>query len=237
MQCGRPGFDPWVGKIPWRRKRQPTPVFWPGEFCGLYSPWGSKESDMSEWPSLSLCSFYLLIHYLPHMIVLKVKWFFPFYWNHFGEKHFFFNYKSGILFESIIYIHFNRGNIQSDLFFKFYIRVWEKAMAPHFTTLAWKIPWMEEPDRLQSMGLLSWIQLSDFTFTFHFHALKKEMATHSSVLAWRMPGTQEPGGLPSMGSHRVKHNWNDLAAAATYQSLQFAKTILYSAKNKLCCWD
>ena len=57
-------------------------------------------------------------------------------------------------------------------------------------------------------------QLSDFTFTFHFHALEKEMATHSSVLAWRIPGTEKPGGLPSMGSHRVGHDWSDLAAAA-----------------------
>ena len=55
--------------------------------------------------------------------------------------------------------------------------------------------------------------LSDFTFTFHFHALEKEMATHSSVLAWRIPGMAEPGGLPSMGSHRVGHDWSDLAAA------------------------
>ena len=44
---GRPGFDPWVGKIPWRRERLPTPVFWPGEFHGL-SPWGGKESDTTE---------------------------------------------------------------------------------------------------------------------------------------------------------------------------------------------
>ena len=56
-------------------------------------------------------------------------------------------------------------------------------------------------------------QLSDFTFTFHFHALEKAMATHSSVLAGRIPGTREPGGLPSMGSHRVGHDWSDLAAA------------------------
>ena len=56
--------------------------------------------------------------------------------------------------------------------------------------------------------------LSNFTFTFHFHALEKEMATHSNVLAWRIPGTGEPGGLPSMGSHRVGHDWSDLAAAA-----------------------
>ena len=57
-------------------------------------------------------------------------------------------------------------------------------------------------------------QLSDFTFTFHFHALEKEMATLSSVLAWRIPGMVEPGGLPSMGSHRVGHDWSDLAVAA-----------------------
>ena len=59
----------------------------------------------------------------------------------------------------------------------------EKAMAPHSSTLAWKIPWMEEPSGLQSMVSLSRERLSDFPFTFHFHALEKEMATHSSVLA------------------------------------------------------
>ena len=57
-------------------------------------------------------------------------------------------------------------------------------------------------------------RLSDFPFTFHFHALEKEMATHSSVLAWRTPGMEEPGGLPSTGSHRVRHDLSDLAAAA-----------------------
>ena len=55
---------------------------------------------------------------------------------------------------------------------------------------------------------------SNFTFTFHFSALEKEMATHSSTLAWRIPGTGEPGGLPSMGSHRVRHDRSNLAAAA-----------------------
>ena len=76
----------------------------------------------------------------------------------------------------------------------------EKAMAPHSSTPAWKIPWMEEPGRLQSMGSLRvGHNLGDFTFTFHFHALEKEMATHSSVLAWRLLGTGEPSGLPSMG--------------------------------------
>ena len=87
------------------------------------------------------------------------------------------------------------------------LQIVEKAMAPHSSTLAWKIPWTEEPGRLSR----TW--LSDFTFTFHFHALETEMATHSSVLAWRIPGMGEPGGLPSMGSHRVGHDWSDLAAA------------------------
>ena len=69
-------------------------------------------------------------------------------------------------------------------------------MAPHSSTLAWKIPWM--------VGVAkSRIRLSDFPFTFHFHALEKAVATHSSVLAWRIPGTGEPGGLLSMGSHRA----------------------------------
>jgi len=65
--------------------------------------------------------------------------------------------------------------------------------------------------------------LSDFTFTFHFHALEKEMATHSSVLAWRIPGTGEPGGLPSMGSHRVRHDWSDLAALAAAELEKIGK--------------
>ena len=54
---------------------------------------------------------------------------------------------------------------------------------------------------------------------FQASILEKEMATHSSVLAWRIPGMGEPGGLPSMGSHRVRHDWGDLAeAAAAYWS-------------------
>ena len=79
-------------------------------------------------------------------------------------------------------------------------------MATHSSTLAWKISWMEEPGRLQSMGSLSRKRLSNFTFTSHFHALEKEMATHSSVLAWRIPWVGEPGGLPSLGSRRIGHD-------------------------------
>ena len=58
LQCRRPGFNPWDGKIPWRREQLPTPVFLPGEFHGqgslvVYSPWGRKESDKTECLSLS----------------------------------------------------------------------------------------------------------------------------------------------------------------------------------------
>ena len=79
-------------------------------------------------------------------------------------------------------------------------------MATYSSTLAWKIPWTQEPGRLQSMELLSQTQLRKFTFAFHFHALEKEMATHSRVLAWRIPWTQEPGRLQSMGSLRGRHD-------------------------------
>ena len=87
--------------------------------------------------------------------------------------------------------------------------------------------------------------LSDFPFTFHFHALEREMAAHSSVLAWRIPGTGEPGGLPSMGSHRVGHDWSDLAAAAgellvvDWLLVLTCRDLLCDNHNvtpKVCCW-
>ena len=87
-----------------------------------------------------------------------------------------------------------------------FICLCQKAIAPHSSTLAWKIPWTEEPGRLQSMGSLELDTTERLHFHFHFPALEKNMASHSSVLAWRIPGTGEPGGLPSMGSHRVGHD-------------------------------
>ena len=77
-------------------------------------------------------------------------------------------------------------------------------------------------------------RLSDFTFTFHFHALEKEMATHSSVLAWRIPGTGEPDGLLSMGSHRVGHDWSNLAAVATAACSENACVGKGAGGNELC---
>ena len=113
----------------------------------------------------------------------------------------------------------------------------EKAMAPYSSTLAWKIPWMEEPWWAAVHGVAkSQTWLSAFTFTFQFHASEKEMATHSSVLAWRIPGTAEPGGLPSMGSHRVGHEWSDLAAAAIhYLTKSFFKMYLKLLSLHIYC--
>ena len=73
----------------------------------------------------------------------------------------------------------------------------DKAMAHHSSTLAWKISWMEEPGRLQSMGVTEGqTRLRDFTLTFHFHALEKEMAPHSSTLAWKIPWRNLEGCSP-----------------------------------------
>ena len=95
----------------------------------------------------------------------------------------------------------------------------EKAMATHSSTLAWKIPWVEEPGGLQSVGLWrvghDWeTSLSLFTF---MHWRRKWQPTR--VLSWRIPGTGEPGGLPYIGSHRVRHNWSNLVVAAAAAGL------------------
>ena len=98
----------------------------------------------------------------------------------------------------------------------------EKAMAPHSSTLAWKIPWTQEPGGLQSMGLLRVV-----TFPFPFHALEKEMATHSSVLAWRIPGTVEPG---LWGRTELDTTEATLVAAAAAAAA--AAACLYSGSEK-----
>ena len=77
-------------------------------------------------------------------------------------------------------------------------------------------------------------RLSDFTFTFHFHALEKEMATHSSVLVCRIPGKEGPRGLPFMGSHRVGHDWSDLAAHQTVRFLMLQTLVRFD--HLLKCW-
>ena len=94
----------------------------------------------------------------------------------------------------------------------------EKEMATVSSTLAWKMPWTEDPGRIQSMG--SQIVRHDWATSLHsvhsLHSLhtlslEKGMATHSSILAWRSPWTEEPGGSWSTGSQRVGHDWSDWA--------------------------
>ena len=94
----------------------------------------------------------------------------------------------------------------------------EKAMAPHSSTLAWKIPWMEEPGGLQAMGSLgvgrNWAtSFSLFTF---MHWRRKWQPT-PVFLSGESQGWGEPGELPSMGSHRVGHDWSNLVAAYMYR--------------------
>ena len=92
------------------------------------------------------------------------------------------------------------------------IKLTEKAMAPHSSTLAWKIPWVEEPGRLQSMESLrvglDWVtSLSLFIF---LHWRRKWQPT-PVFFPGESQGRRSLGGLPSMGSHRVGHDWSDLA--------------------------
>ena len=107
------------------------------------------------------------------------------------------------------------------LFVSFYWFHWRRQWHPTPVLLPRKSHVQRRLVGCSPWGCQSRTRLSDFTFTFHFHALEKEAAGHSSVLAWRIPGTGEPRGLPSMGSHRVGHDWSDLAAAAAAALVSF----------------
>ena len=111
------------------------------------------------------------------------------------------------------------------------VNILEKAMAPHSSSLAWKIPWMEEPGRLQSMGSPrvrhNWVtSLSLFTF---MHWRRKWQPT-PVFLPGESQGWGSLVGCLSMGSHRVGHDWSDLAAAAAseYPNKQVTSQIV--------CW-
>ena len=196
LQCRRPGFDPWVRKIPWRKKWQSTPVLLPGKSHGQrslvgYSPWCRKESDTTELLHFHL-NFYTKTTYVfcRKCEWLSCVWLFVTPWIHSP-------WNSPGQNTGVGSLSLGEGNgtpLQySCLENPMDGGAWKAAVHGVAKSQTW---------------------LSDFTFTFHFHALEKEMATHSSVLAWRIPGTVKPGGLPSMGSHRVRHDWSDLAVAA-----------------------
>ena len=107
---------------------------------------------------------------------------------------------------------YSMENIVDNILISLYGDRLEKEMATHSSPLAWKIPWTEEPGRLQSLGLPrvrhKWTTSLHSLLTL---SLEKEMATHSSILAWRIPWTEEPGGPWSRRSQRVGHDWSDWA--------------------------
>ena len=105
----------------------------------------------------------------------------------------------------------------------------EKAMTPHSSTLAWKIPWMEEPGGLQSMWSLR--VRHNFTFTFHLCALEKEMATHSSVLAWRLPGTGEAWWAAVYGVTQSRTQLKRLSSSSTTDQTMSSATALVELKS------
>ena len=182
--------ETWVRSLgwedPWRRKWLPTPVFWSGEFHGLYSLWGCKELNMTEWLTfLSLphhpskgerCSRKGGICFLRRVSLQK--------WMK-RERAVTVLRLLGVSFAFVLvnnlkisYTIYSTGRTWSLFFASVFIHwcfilnlgpISEKAMAPHSSTLAWKIPWMEEPGRLQSTGSLrvghDWVtSLSLFTF-------------------------------------------------------------------------
>ena len=136
-------FDLWVGKTPWRRERLPTPVFWPEEFHGLCSPWGHKESDTTEWLSLSLSEFYTAFTCLPTswfavkmLLFLLRRSSFPSFLLTFGLPSGSDEKKN---LSAMLEIQVRSLGQEDHL---------EKEMATHSNILGWRIPWTEKPGGL-----------------------------------------------------------------------------------------
>ena len=112
----------------------------------------------------------------------------------------------------------------------------EKAMAPHSSTLAWKIPWLEEPGGLQSMGSLE----SDTTERLHFHfSLSCIGGGNGNPLqcsCLENPRDGKPGRLLSVGSHRVGHDWSDSAAAAAHTEADLGYTYRKGHDSPIGWW-
>ena len=130
--CGRPGFDPWVGKIPWRRKWQPTPVFLPGESHGRrslvgYSPWGHKESDTTE-----------RLHFTSLHSGYQDRFCLDWYQFQFHHS------VSWASYQTPLYLNFLSSKVR--------IITFCNIIGACSSILVWTIPWSEEPGGLQSMG-------------------------------------------------------------------------------------
>ena len=137
-----------------------------------------------------------------------------------------------IYIQLLLYIHIY---IHICTYICMYIHIYlQKAMATHSSTLAWEIPWTEEPGGPRSMGL----QRVRHDWATSLHSLRtlspeKEMANHFSILAWKVPWTEEPGGLWSMGSQRVGHDWSDWACIYIYIYHHYEQTAGRSMNIKI----
>ena len=201
-------FDPWVGKIPWRRKWQPTPAFLPGKFHGQrslvgYRPWGHKESDMTEQLST-------YIHEISSQSVFQ---------GH-GD-----NGKEGRGFvETSVRPSPYHPHLRPSFEWDNTLRCPTLTPNHHPTEdsplesllISWQCQWgrysylqlknkklksLERKWLVQGALAFQWVvtEAAGLDLDTLWNSLEKEMATPSSVLAWRIPGTGEPGGLPSMG--------------------------------------
>ena len=110
----------------------------------------------------------------------------------------------------------------------------EKAMATHSSTLAWRIPWMEDPGGPVHGVAKSRTRLSYLTFTFCFHALEKEMATHSSILACRLPGTEEPVKAAVYGVAQSRTRLTRLSSSSSRQPQQWPWIVHISQCSHTC---
>ena len=235
-------WETWVCSLGWEdpleKEKLPTPVLWPGEFHGLYSAWGHKKSDMTEWLSKKsgremgwggvevelrggfhdqgilwlLCSprgcCPFPICWLSTLMITCDEscssWLILF-------RH------STCWYSPLSWLHLSSyecciSGIQWRFSFSSILSCTVQCLLWCCLTQLWLASSSQSPHYLGAH-------------------LEKEMATHSSILAWRIPWTEEPGGLLSMGSHKVGHNWSDLAVvAAAAAAVETRERVLGSRK-------
>ena len=199
-QCKRCRFDPWVWKIPCRRKWQPTPVLLPGKFHGQrsltgYNPWGYEESDMTEhrqaWALKQILFSLKLKRRQPRHL-----WQRGCAWGHYSKWD---QAQEGAALYGHVCVELNQIH-----------RSREQSSDGQG---------LGEGDRGRCWSKDAKIQLYEINDFWRY-------VQHRAI-----PGTEEPGGLPSMGSHRVRHDWSDLAAAAAAAGPMIYNTVLSMNKH------
>ena len=198
LQCWRPRFNPWVGKIPWRRKWQPTPVLLPGKSHGQRSlvgcsPWGRKELGTTE----QLHSF------TPTSLLIKIgtitiNTFLP------TRNKFVYSYNIKLCalgFHGLLKSIFCLLLVVEAFSLQKIIKMLEEVVVGW-----WEVRWIWH---IRQNFVAKFVQLLRCWFCSMqlAIAMEKAVAPHSSTLAWKIPWTEEPGRLRSMGSLRVSHDW------------------------------